>query len=207
MLCCAQRINLVPPYLYSLLPLSFDPLIKMPLQRVKDCVKDFVKDLGEVFAVRLKRPPKNGPRQCSSTATNHDDGGSIHGQNPSAFPFPLPTLSSDSSPVHSASSREPGFESSTNVPAVRHSGGLSLACEASDIVQLALPLVQAVASGIPLVGAPMQAAIGGLLTGLQAIDVRACITPSTLLSCTQVSDTFCECTPTEKYLLIYASQR
>jgi hypothetical protein len=38
------------------------------------------------------------------------------------------------------------------------------------MAQLALPLMQAVASAIPLVGAPMQAAIDGLLTGLQAID-------------------------------------
>ncbi|KAG1723535.1 uncharacterized protein EDB91DRAFT_1172550 [Suillus paluster] len=40
------------------------------------------------------------------------------------------------------------------------------------MAQLALPLVQAVASAIPLTGAPMQAAIGGLLTILQAIDRR-----------------------------------
>ncbi|KIK37111.1 hypothetical protein CY34DRAFT_93307 [Suillus luteus UH-Slu-Lm8-n1] len=46
------------------------------------------------------------------------------------------------------------------------------------MAQLALPMVQAVASVIPLVGAPMQAAIGGLLTSLQAIDVRAWMTAS-----------------------------
>jgi hypothetical protein len=40
------------------------------------------------------------------------------------------------------------------------------------MAQLILPSVQAVSSAIPLVGAPMQAAIGGLLTGLQAIDRR-----------------------------------
>ncbi|KIK37722.1 hypothetical protein CY34DRAFT_63591, partial [Suillus luteus UH-Slu-Lm8-n1] len=39
--------------------------------------------------------------------------------------------------------------------------------------QVALPLVQAVAGSIPLVGAPMQAAISGILTGLQAIDRRS----------------------------------
>jgi hypothetical protein len=43
-------------------------------------------------------------------------------------------------------------------------------------------MVQAAASVIPLVGAPMQAAIGGLLTGLQAIDVRARMIASTFLN-------------------------
>jgi hypothetical protein len=39
--------------------------------------------------------------------------------------------------------------------------------------KLVLPLVQAIAIAIPLVGAPIQAAIGGSLSCLQAIDVRA----------------------------------
>jgi hypothetical protein len=50
------------------------------------------------------------------------------------------------------------------------------------MAQLALPLVQSVANAIPLVGAPMQAAIGGLLTSLQAIDVRACMTATMFLN-------------------------
>jgi hypothetical protein len=42
------------------------------------------------------------------------------------------------------------------------------------MAQLVLLLVQAIAIAIPLVGAPIQAAIGGLLSCLQAIlDVRA----------------------------------
>ncbi|KAG2339050.1 hypothetical protein BDR05DRAFT_1003727 [Suillus weaverae] len=135
--------------------------------RVKDCIKD----LGKVFAVRLKLPKKNGPGQHSSTTTDHDGDGSIHAQISSDFSFPSLTLSSNSSPVHSAS-REPGLESSTDESSARCSGSASLAREASDMAQLALPLVQAVASAIPLVGGPVQAAIGGLLTGLQAIDRR-----------------------------------
>ncbi|KAG2064133.1 hypothetical protein BDR04DRAFT_1110573 [Suillus decipiens] len=69
----------------------------------------------------------------------------------------------------------PGQRSSTTTDHAGdgHSRGISLAREASDMAQLALPLVQAIASAIPFVGAPMQAAIGGLLIGLQAIDRRS----------------------------------
>ncbi|KAG2748747.1 hypothetical protein P692DRAFT_20535654 [Suillus brevipes Sb2] len=41
------------------------------------------------------------------------------------------------------------------------------------MAQVALPLVQDIAGAIPLLGAPMKAAISGLLTGLQAIDRRS----------------------------------
>ncbi|KAG0708041.1 hypothetical protein DFH29DRAFT_894800 [Suillus ampliporus] len=57
-----------------------------------------------------------------------------------------------------------------NVSSARYS--VSPAREASDMVQLALPLVQAFTGIIPLVGPPMKAAIGGLLEILQAIDRR-----------------------------------
>ncbi|KAG1778196.1 hypothetical protein EV702DRAFT_1196615 [Suillus placidus] len=90
--------------------------------------KDYIQDLGKVFAVRLKRPKKNGP--------------------------------------------EPGLESSTDESSARCSGSASLAREASDMAQLALPFVQAAASAIPLVGGIVQAAVGVSLTGLQAIDRR-----------------------------------
>jgi hypothetical protein len=149
-------------------------------QRVKDYLKGFVKDLGKVFAVRLIHPKKNEAKHNSIT-TDHDGDGIIHAQISSAFSFPSPTLPSNSSPVHSAI-RGPGLESSTNVSSARYSGGVSLAREASDMAQLALPLVQSVANAIPLVGAPMQAAIGGLLTSLQAIDVRACMIASMFLN-------------------------
>jgi hypothetical protein len=70
-----------------------------------------------------------------------------------------------------SATREPDLEAPTNVSS--GSSGGSLGREASDMAQLVLPLVQVIASAIPLVGAPMQAAIGGLLSCLQAIDVRA----------------------------------
>jgi hypothetical protein len=69
-------------------------------------------------------------------------------------------------------------EGISSIPAntsARYSGGVSFAREASDMAQVALPLVQTIAGAIPLVGAPMQAAISGLLTGLQVIDVSACL--------------------------------
>jgi hypothetical protein len=158
-----------------------------PRPRVQDYTNDFFKDFGKVFAVRWRRLKKNRCRQHSSTSTTSTDqhGGDdpIHAQIPSAFSFPSPTLPSNSSPVHSANGK-PGLDSSTNVPvsSARYSGSVSLARETSDMAQLALPMVQAVASVIPLVGAPMQAAIGGLLTSLQAIDVRACMIASPFLN-------------------------
>ncbi|KAG2057352.1 hypothetical protein BDR06DRAFT_199245 [Suillus hirtellus] len=123
------------------------------------------KELSKVLAVRSRRPKKNGLGQHNSTTTEHD--GSIRAQITGAVSFPSPV-------VHSESSRESSLES-TNVPFAGYSRGVSITREASDMAQLALPLIQDIASAIPLVGAPMQAAIGGLLAGLQAIDVRACI--------------------------------
>ncbi|KAG1756100.1 hypothetical protein EDB19DRAFT_452031 [Suillus lakei] len=132
-------------------------------------VKDYVEDLGKVFAVRLWRPTKNRRRQRSSQTTDREGDGSIPAYIPTTLhSFPSPTLPLDPSPV--SASGEPGLGGSTNVSSPRYSGGVSLAREASDMAQLALPLVQNVAGIIPLVGAPMQAAIGGLLSGLQAID-------------------------------------
>ncbi|KAJ8582442.1 hypothetical protein M405DRAFT_564753 [Rhizopogon salebrosus TDB-379] len=43
-------------------------------------------------------------------------------------------------------------------------------CQASDIAWLSLPVLQATAGAVPLVGASIQAVIGGLLAILQAID-------------------------------------
>jgi hypothetical protein len=44
--------------------------------------------------------------------------------------------------------------------------------QGSDIAQVYLPVVRAVAGAIPIAGAPIQAAIAGLLAILQTIDVR-----------------------------------
>ena len=43
----------------------------------------------------------------------------------------------------------------------------------SDALQTGLPAVAAAAAVIPVIGSPLQAAIGGLLLVLQGIDVRA----------------------------------
>ncbi|KAG1729497.1 uncharacterized protein EDB91DRAFT_1253011 [Suillus paluster] len=105
-----------------------------------------LKDMGKVFAVRSRRSTKNK----HSTAIEHDGDSSIpadiHGS------FPSPTL-------HSNISYSQGL-------------GVSLAREASDLAQLALPLVQTAVGVIPLVGPPMKVAIGGLLEILQAVDRR-----------------------------------
>jgi hypothetical protein len=45
--------------------------------------------------------------------------------------------------------------------------------QASDIAQLSLPVLQATAGAVPIVGASIQAAISGLLAILQAIDVSS----------------------------------
>ncbi|KAG1731345.1 uncharacterized protein EDB91DRAFT_1252217 [Suillus paluster] len=111
----------------------------------------FIKDLSNsVVPVRLRRPTKNRGTQPNPTVNCHESDGSIPAGIPSTFPLPSPTLPSDSS----------------------YSRGVSPAREASDMAQLFLPFVQAFAGTIPLAGAPMQAAIGGLLTSLQAIDRR-----------------------------------
>jgi hypothetical protein len=45
------------------------------------------------------------------------------------------------------------------------------------MVQLASPVIQATTGAIPVAGAPIHAAIGGLLVILQTIDVRASLIP------------------------------
>jgi hypothetical protein len=129
---------------------------------------------GKVIAFRLKRPKQKGRTQHNSTTTNHEGISSI----PANISNPVPALvpSSNSSLVPNVSAiRESGLEPTFINPSARYSGGVSLAREASDMAQVALPFVQAIASAIPLVGAPMQAAISGILTGLQAIDVSVCL--------------------------------
>ncbi|KAG1732766.1 hypothetical protein EDB19DRAFT_1911926 [Suillus lakei] len=125
---------------------------------VKDLIKRFFKDLNpsKGFAVRSKHPAKHGRTQRSSTAT-HDEGDD----------------SIPADPMHPDSlARYPGLEVSTNASSARPSGGVSLAREASDMIQLTLPFVQALTGVIPIVGGPMKAAIGGLLAILQTIDIH-----------------------------------
>ncbi|KIK37729.1 hypothetical protein CY34DRAFT_443787 [Suillus luteus UH-Slu-Lm8-n1] len=127
---------------------------------------------GKVIAFRLKRPKQKERTQHNSTTANHEDVKSIPAN--ISNPVPAPISSSISSLVpHVSAIRESGLEASIDPSSARSVGGVSLAREASDMAQVALPFVQAIASAIPLVGAPMQAAISGLLTGLQAMDTQS----------------------------------
>jgi hypothetical protein len=54
--------------------------------------------------------------------------------------------------------------------------------QGSDIAQVYLPVVRAIAGAIPIAGAPVQAAIGGLLAILQIIDVGVSLTGGSFLS-------------------------
>ncbi|KIK34270.1 hypothetical protein CY34DRAFT_813044, partial [Suillus luteus UH-Slu-Lm8-n1] len=126
--------------------------------------------LGKVIAFRSKRSKQKG--QHNSTTTNPEGISSIPAN--VSNPVPALVLSSISSLVPPVSPiRQSALEASIDPSSARYSGGVSLAREASDMAQVALPFVQAITGAIPLVGAPMQAAINGILTGLQAIDRRS----------------------------------
>ncbi|KAG2750192.1 hypothetical protein P692DRAFT_201931327 [Suillus brevipes Sb2] len=127
---------------------------------------------GKAIAFRLKRPKQKERTQCNSTTGNHEGISSIPAN--ISNPVPAPVLSSISSLVPPVSPiRESGLKASIYHSSARSFGGVSLAREASDMAQVALPLVQAIVGAIPLVGAPMQAAISGMMTSLQAIDRRS----------------------------------
>lgn len=131
----------------------------------------WIKDLGKVIPLRLRRSTKKARTQDSSTSRTPtgNEGDSSTPADISTGPFSSRTLPSNPSLMQPMSAtREPDLEAPTNVSS--GSSGGSLGREASDMAQLVLPLVQVIASAIPLVGAPMQAAIGGLLSCLQAID-------------------------------------
>ncbi|OAX35167.1 hypothetical protein K503DRAFT_392781, partial [Rhizopogon vinicolor AM-OR11-026] len=82
-----------------------------------------------------------------------------------ACPSPTPVLTSPL--VHDVSAfREPAGREVSTVS----SDPESFLRRASDMIQLVLPVVQGATGAIPLAGPPMQAAIGGLLAILQAID-------------------------------------
>ncbi|KAG2346939.1 hypothetical protein BDR05DRAFT_959163 [Suillus weaverae] len=158
--------HLPSPHHYVSLSLAY-PLIKMPSSRVKDFIKGFVKDfdLSKVFAVRSRRPTKNGRTQHSSTTTLHEGDDSISPDILNDFRF-VSHLHANSSP------RELDPEVSTYASSTRCTWGESSARKASDMAQTFLPFVQAVAGPIPLVGAPIKATIGGLLEIFKAMDRR-----------------------------------
>ncbi|KAG1867240.1 hypothetical protein DFJ58DRAFT_911668 [Suillus subalutaceus] len=137
---------------------------------LKDLIKNFFKNLhlGEVFAVRSRRPAKNGRAQRSLTTIHHEPRDNfIPVDIPNEIPVPSPTLHSNPSllvhpdPLAISSSTSSRGNSSTRLG------------KASDVAQTFLPIVQAVTGPIPLVGAPINATISGLLAILQVIDRRS----------------------------------
>ncbi|KAG1896374.1 uncharacterized protein F5891DRAFT_1193172 [Suillus fuscotomentosus] len=126
--------------------------------------------IGKIFAIRLKRPENQGRTQRNSTIADHEGNSSI--LTDISDPVPAPMHSSNSSPAHPVSAiSEPGLEEPpAGFPSAVYPWSASPAREASDIAQVALPLVQAFTGVVPLVGAPINAAIGGLLGVLQVIN-------------------------------------
>ncbi|KAG1729487.1 uncharacterized protein EDB91DRAFT_1339007 [Suillus paluster] len=106
----------------------------------------WLEDLGKVITVHSRWSTKSGCKQDAA----------IPAGIPSVFLLPSPELPLNSSLVQPVSaSREPDLEVSTSVSSTGYSWSVSLTREASDMAQLALPLIQGIASSIPLVGAPM----------------------------------------------------
>jgi hypothetical protein len=161
----------------------------MPFLRVKGSVKDF--DLGKVFAVRLSRLTKNGRTQRSSTTIHYEGGHSVPADIPGEFSIPPLALHLNSSlPVQPGSlAMDPGLQVSTNVSSATSSRVDSSARTASDTAQTFLPVVRAAAAAIPVAGPPLQAAIGVLLSTLQAIDVRDCLITWMFLDLNAITDT------------------
>jgi hypothetical protein len=119
------------------------------------------KFLPHVIVLRVRRSTKNGGTQSNSTVNHHEGDGSIPPGITSAFPLLIPVLNLLLANAVSAST-ETSSEATTTEPYWRR---------ASDMAQLILPVVQETARAIPVAGAPMTAAIGGLLLVLQNIDV------------------------------------
>ena len=67
--------------------------------------------------------------------------------------------------------RETGGSSSRPSPPTTDPPQSRLLSEASDVVQLVSPMVQAVAGAIPVAGTPLKATVDGLLYIIQIIDV------------------------------------
>ncbi|KAG1880070.1 hypothetical protein F4604DRAFT_517398 [Suillus subluteus] len=127
--------------------------------------------LGRVIPIRLRR---QGRTQHNTRTADHEDS-SI--PTDLSSPVPGPIHPSNSSPMHPVSaSSEPGLEEPpTGFPSAEYPFGTSPAREALDIAQVALPLVQAFTGVIPLVGAPINAAIDGLLQIFQDINNKAAL--------------------------------
>ncbi|OAX35164.1 hypothetical protein K503DRAFT_392647 [Rhizopogon vinicolor AM-OR11-026] len=120
-------------------------------------------DLPNVIALRST---KNSRTQNNSSHGEPGHGSFTPGiSNHSACPPPTPISTSPLVHDVSASGEPAGHEVSTV-----SSDPETYLRRGSDMIQLVLPVVQSAAGAIPLAGAPIQAAIGGLLVILQAID-------------------------------------
>ncbi|KAG1792486.1 uncharacterized protein HD556DRAFT_1444488 [Suillus plorans] len=149
----------------------------MPSFAVKALIQIFFKDLDlpKGFAVRSRYLAKNRRTQRTSTTTHYHDGDySIATDILNECLVPSPPPHSNSSPVHPGSvTGDPGLEVSINISSTRSSRRDSFARTASGMAQTFLPFVQGITGAIPAAGPPMQAAIGGLLSILQAIHRRS----------------------------------
>ena len=73
--------------------------------------------------------------------------------------------------------REAGGSTSQPNPPTTDSPESRVLSEASDVIQLVSPMVQAVAGAIPIAGTPLKAAVDGLLDIIQMIDVGPPLAP------------------------------
>ncbi|KAG2111980.1 uncharacterized protein F5147DRAFT_835575 [Suillus discolor] len=136
----------------------------------------WLKDLNKVVLLRLRpsKKLKKGRTQHSSTSwTTTGHKGDSSPADFSASPFSLHAPTSNPLLMQPISAtREPvNLEASITVPS-RSSGSVPLARKVYDMVPVALPLVRAIAGVIPLVGSPMEAAIGGLMSVLQTLNTH-----------------------------------
>jgi hypothetical protein len=104
----------------------------------------------KVVRVRHSPGPEDDQRQSDPTVTHHE----------SHIP---PGITSTSTLQMPLSNLSLGSEVSTTESYYR---------QGSDMAQVYLPVVRAIAGAIPIAGAPIQAVIAGLLAILQTLDVR-----------------------------------
>ncbi|KIK18663.1 hypothetical protein PISMIDRAFT_683994 [Pisolithus microcarpus 441] len=116
------------------------------------------KKIGALIPVRIRTPWKG-----KSSRVPHDDYSVTAG----LYDVSACILASDSSQISPAPDQQP----STAVHSFKTSHILS-SRNVSDAVQITLPVVQAAVEAIPVAGAPLKAAISGLLAVLQVIDRR-----------------------------------
>ncbi|OAX43428.1 hypothetical protein K503DRAFT_155340 [Rhizopogon vinicolor AM-OR11-026] len=126
------------------------------------------KVLPKFIVLHMRCSTKYLSRQSNSTVIYQEGDGPIPSVIITTSPSPSTPISKLSPQPTVPVSREPGHEVSSNASSTQSYGR-----QASDMVQLSLPLLQAVSGAIPLAGPPMQAIINGLLIILQNIDRRS----------------------------------